>query len=748
MMNKASERENNFINEDAKGKKNNLRDYLYTVLYVLPIMIAGSAEGFTYLQSLFDPENMAASGQEFSAAVQALMIAGLFLGMLALSFGLSKLVTLSRWTKLVGVALVVAGMTGMLFSHTALCRMSIAALIMLLLVLLSDIVRVWNGRADESNVIFLAPFLALFFIVIFFMPISDKPLDWSGVVDAYERIVATTQDKFNKIPWGKLDYDNAEIGFDGSGTLISGMKNRNKKIMVVSGKYFNQGPTYIAGKIYTDFDGKSWSVVSVDYNPENIPDGCNYSYGDYGRNMDMLEYYACIQATYGMQSGVQTMLYRASDLKIKLVDVSSAFVFAPTKTMMSASNNVDYYIDGDNVYFKERAGYGYEYTVKNYIFNRRGEDLISFRCDIAEEDWNEAVKYINNYGYSKPTYSDLQNYRKFIYETYCPEINIDAEVEALLAEITATADTDYEKLLCIEAWLKAHEYTLEVEAPGNDIDSPEKFLHHFLLEDTKGYCSYYATAFVLMARAEGIPARYVQGYRISTTDAAEVTVISEMAHSWPEVYFEGIGWIAFEPTPNYSNTSEWGEPIKPEDFMEDSSKDEFGDVDNLHHEEEFEVPVFEEVISENDDEEDAQMKRKLQIAIIVAAVIVGTMVLVPMIIAGIRLIVLRVNFSKMNDRQKIIDLCERSLLVLECMGQKLMPGETLSEFAKRQETDIMFVDVYEEILYRKEPCKGRKESEILIEVIDDFNSLYSAMKKNSKASAEYLFKRIVGRKSI
>ena len=82
-----------------------------------------------------------------------------------------------------------------------------------------------------------------------------------------------------------------------------------------------------------------------------------------------------------------------------------------------------------------------------------------------------------------------------------------------------------------------------------EIDTTEEFLDHLIFEKRTGYCVYYATAFVLLARHEGIPARYVQGFIVSPEKYTSVKVTGNSAHAWPECYIRGLGWVAFEPTP-------------------------------------------------------------------------------------------------------------------------------------------------------------------------------------------------------
>jgi hypothetical protein len=73
---------------------------------------------------------------------------------------------------------------------------------------------------------------------------------------------------------------------------------------------------------------------------------------------------------------------------------------------------------------------------------------------------------------------------------------------------------------------------------------------YFLFDLKRGYCDYYATAMVVLARASGLPSRFVSGYASGSYDApnAQYVVRELNAHSWVEVYFPEIGWIEFEPT--------------------------------------------------------------------------------------------------------------------------------------------------------------------------------------------------------
>jgi transglutaminase-like putative cysteine protease len=114
------------------------------------------------------------------------------------------------------------------------------------------------------------------------------------------------------------------------------------------------------------------------------------------------------------------------------------------------------------------------------------------------------------------------------------------------SEITADANTPYEKAVAIETWLEENkEYSLSVDRPdGNVADS-------FVFEMEAGYCTYYATSMVTMLRTQGVPARFVVGYSPGQRVGEEEWVVRGMnSHAWVEVYFPEVGWVRFDPTPS------------------------------------------------------------------------------------------------------------------------------------------------------------------------------------------------------
>ncbi len=125
--------------------------------------------------------------------------------------------------------------------------------------------------------------------------------------------------------------------------------------------------------------------------------------------------------------------------------------------------------------------------------------------------------------------------------------SVPERVGGLALEITRGQTNPYDRAKAIETYLREnYAYDLEIPAPPTDRDVAD----YFLFELKRGYCDYYATAMVVLARLNGIPARFVSGYSPGTYDSLSARyIVRELnAHSWAEVYFPEIGWIEFEPT--------------------------------------------------------------------------------------------------------------------------------------------------------------------------------------------------------
>ena len=124
---------------------------------------------------------------------------------------------------------------------------------------------------------------------------------------------------------------------------------------------------------------------------------------------------------------------------------------------------------------------------------------------------------------------------------------IDAGVYAMVERAVRDAGTPYDRAMAIQGHLLSGEYTynLDVEYPRVGRD----FVSHFLLDTKQGYCSYFATAMAVMSRIAGMPSRYIEGYSVPVRPGGATIVTGKNAHAWVEIYFDGVGWVTFDPTP-------------------------------------------------------------------------------------------------------------------------------------------------------------------------------------------------------
>lgn len=121
-----------------------------------------------------------------------------------------------------------------------------------------------------------------------------------------------------------------------------------------------------------------------------------------------------------------------------------------------------------------------------------------------------------------------------------------------LAELARTlrlrARTDREFVsLILDYFGEGYTYSLETEK----VPSGKDAIDFFVFEGKKGFCLYFAGAFVLLAREGGLQVRLAEGYRVQLDDRGLGSISGNNAHAWPEVYLDGE-WRMFEPTPPYA----------------------------------------------------------------------------------------------------------------------------------------------------------------------------------------------------
>jgi protein-glutamine gamma-glutamyltransferase len=126
-------------------------------------------------------------------------------------------------------------------------------------------------------------------------------------------------------------------------------------------------------------------------------------------------------------------------------------------------------------------------------------------------------------------------------------------VASLVRQLTAGARTQW------DAVARVHRYLLDGGRFGYTTNPPEPGqypLVDFLLRHHSGDCQHFSGAAALLLRLAGIPTRVVTGFATGVRqDEGTFEVRDVDAHFWIEVYFQGYGWVAFNPTPTAAQAS-------------------------------------------------------------------------------------------------------------------------------------------------------------------------------------------------
>ncbi|MFB2584032.1 transglutaminase family protein [Herbiconiux liukaitaii] len=157
---------------------------------------------------------------------------------------------------------------------------------------------------------------------------------------------------------------------------------------------------------------------------------------------------------------------------------------------------------------------------------------------------------------------------------------LDPVVAQTAAAVTAGAATNYDQAVALQEYFRSDQFSYSLNAPdATAYEGGNAQMIPAFLAEKSGYCVHFAGAMAVMARTLGIPSRIAVGYAPgqsadSTSEGGRALyeVYTDQLHSWPELYFEGVGWLPFEPTP--------GLDITPPDYsLPDYAQSDAGNPD-------------------------------------------------------------------------------------------------------------------------------------------------------------------------
>lgn len=297
-------------------------------------------------------------------------------------------------------------------------------------------------------------------------------------------------------------------------------------------------PLYLRGYAGEKYENNTWAPIKADSDTAEVFEA---HYGGFLLDYDF------IHTFYSTMPGAERI-----EIKIDPLNCSEDVIYAPYGAYYSQIDEAD-----------EQKYDGIVSPLKK----KQGEDYTITMLSLADEslEWQDIIAKKQLYKAPGTEQDALKEYdRNVIHSedgiyTYVPEEAIPSIDRVITgAGLELQPDEPYsinyiEK--SVKEYLYANGYTYDLKPGVTPTD--KDFVSYFLDEQKKGYCTYFASAGVMIMRRMGIPARFVEGYLIEPSqynDNGNPIVVSDRcAHAWCEVFIDGCGWYPVEFTPGYTD---------------------------------------------------------------------------------------------------------------------------------------------------------------------------------------------------
>ena len=663
----------------------------------------------------------------------ALIAAGAFL--------LSQIVYRHPIPKAVISALCLVGLFVLMAAGVRVPHLGSVIVITILLMSIAELLRSrWKKQKTGSSprfLMYIMPAFLLYGALVFAMPAPEKPYDWELFRKAYSAVEEGVR-KFSQslvLNHGSA-YRFSYSGFSEDSSLSGNVRSSDQENLLLKSRTGLRTPLYLSGRVMSHFNGRDWTeddeASEMDYAADAFQ-----------------TYLAVSRADPSYQSDYLNNL----EMTVSYRYIRTNAVFVPQKTSILRSEDEEKIFEDEsgNLRFNRRKGYGTEYTVKFSLMNLGTSyfrELLSTPQDPYDPDFIHT--FYRRFSAAEPelTAQDIQAYRGHMHQRFRETPEISEELSAYLSEAyEGTKKKSLDRLLRLEQLLSSYTYDTSPGKLPSDVKDASDFLDYFMLEKRAGYCTHFATAFVLLARAEGYPARYVQGFLVPSSNSTEITVMSSMSHAWPEVYFDNIGWIPFEPTPGFGSMrySGWKTIAREGEEKNGSSGDgapQPGQEDFMPDPEEFDPGL---ITPPEEEEEgfDYEMLRRVLRAILLA---VGFLIAFFILFIVTERLIRKIRYLRKNDEGKYLMQAQQLLQMLSFLGTKRREDETVRELRVRAsselqipEDDMAFLSDYEALLYGGSFHKKRALS-----LLQTGNRRISSLMLKKKRVRYLLFRLIYG----
>ncbi|MFK7895900.1 MAG: DUF3488 and DUF4129 domain-containing transglutaminase family protein [Myxococcota bacterium] len=317
---------------------------------------------------------------------------------------------------------------------------------------------------------------------------------------------------------------NVLRGSSGRGIAMAGFSNRVAlgdvgkirsddtvvlRVEALEGELPPTSETYWRGLAFDRFDGRNWSISDSERVADRKP------ISGIGR--------------FGIQIRPETETALAAQRIIREpVNADVIFTNGQVARIQGPFQNIEADRNG-GLYLPGRGDERIRYTIWSQTAERRAARLTEDRAEPPLESRRGGPQRAKRY---------LQ----------LPE-NLDPKVKEHAETIAGGAHSDFEKAWQIQQDLRENgKYTDAPPPLGDENTSP---IEAFILGAQEGHCEYFASAMVVLARSQGLPARLVNGFAggVQNDVGGFLEVTRADAHAWVEVHFEEAGWVRFDPTP-------------------------------------------------------------------------------------------------------------------------------------------------------------------------------------------------------
>jgi len=322
-----------------------------------------------------------------------------------------------------------------------------------------------------------------------------------------EKIISTFNPLKNNLV--KAAYGLESSGYSSDVKKLGGPINLNDKLVLSVNADRSE---YLRGSIKDNYNGFSWSKNKQDYSlkineKHNVLSSKNFSPGFASNGKKLLVY---------------------------LDQNTNSSIFAPMYTYNVKLDKGDVFYDDAPTFIADLS------KVKSYSVDYYDNLETQAFENCSDLDW---LKESLNQGDSSEFKKKYENYLQV-------PSTITQRTKTLLTDFSTLGASRYASISKMKEYLDInYPYTTSVSPVPKDQD----FIDNFLFTEKKGYCVYFATAATVLSRMMGIPARYVEGFKMPESKDSEglYKVTNKEAHAWCEVLVDPIHdiWTTLEVTP-------------------------------------------------------------------------------------------------------------------------------------------------------------------------------------------------------